>query len=125
MRRHLLEIFGCQMYSPAMNKPLLSPTNDYVFKRVFGEHLPVLADLLQAVLDQPVTVEDIRVLNPSFAADKRGDKLSALDVKVATKKYGVIDVEIQIEFYEDLWKRFQYYTARMSIGKKFPPVKLA
>ena len=98
-----------------MDKPLLSPTNDYVFKRVFGENLPVLADFLQAVLDQPVTVDDIRVLNPSFAADKKGDKLSALDVKVATKKYGVIDVEIQIEFYEDLWKRFQYYTARMYV----------
>ena len=98
-----------------MKKTLLSLTNDYVFKRVFGEHLPVLADFLQAVLDQPVTVDDIRVLNPSFAADKKGDKLSALDIKVTTKKYGVIDVEIQIEFYEDLWKRFQYYTARMYV----------
>ena len=98
-----------------MKKQLLSLTNDYVFKRVFGENLPVLADLLQAVLDQPVTVDDIRVLNPSFAADKRGDKLSALDVKVATKNCGVIDVEIQLDFYDDLWKRFQYYTARMYV----------
>ena len=96
-----------------MNKAPLSPINDYVFKRVFGEHLYVLADFLQAVLDLPVTEHDIRVVNPNFTASKTGDKLSALDVKVETKKYGVIDVEVQVEKYADLFKRFQYYTARM------------
>ena len=100
-----------------MNKPLLSPINDYVFKRVFGEHLSVLADLLQAVLALPVTEHDIRIVNPTFAADRKGDKLSALDLKVETREYGVIDVEIQVENYEDLWKRFQYYTARMYVDQ--------
>jgi len=100
-----------------MNKPPLSPVNDYVFKRVFGEHLPVLADLLQAVLALPVTEKDIRVVNPTFAADKKGDKLSSLDVKVETRQYGVVDVEIQVENYTDLWKRFQYYTARMYVDQ--------
>ena len=100
-----------------MNKPLLSPINDYVFKRVFGEHLPVLADLLQAVLAMPVTEKDICVVSPIFAADKKDDKLSALDVKVDTREYGVIDVEIQLEYYDELWKRFQYYTARMYVDQ--------
>ena len=100
-----------------MNKPPLSPTNDYVFKRVFGENLMVLADLLQAVLAMPVTQQDIRVVNPIFAADIKADKLSALDVKVETRDYGVIDVEIQVENYDDLWKRFQYYTARMYVDQ--------
>ncbi len=100
-----------------MAQPLLSPINDYVFKRVFGENLTVLADLLQAVLALPVTEHDIRVINPTFAADKKGDKLSALDVKVETRDYGVIDVEIQVENYDDLWKRFQYYTARMYVDQ--------
>ena len=85
-----------------MNKPPLSPVNDYVFKRVFGEHLPVLADLLQAVLDLPVTEKTIRVINPTFAADKKGDKLSSLDAKVQMLHYGVIDVEIQVGHYVDI-----------------------
>ncbi|MBQ9452902.1 MAG: Rpn family recombination-promoting nuclease/putative transposase [Desulfovibrio sp.] len=100
-----------------MNKPPLSPINDYVFKRVFGENLTVLSDLLQAVLAMPVTKHDICVVNPIFAADKKQDKLSALDVKVETRDYGVIDVEIQLEYYDDLWKRFQYYTARMYVDQ--------
>ena len=50
-----LEILCVHSYYWSMNKPLLSPINDYVFKRVFGEHLSVLADLLQAVLALPVT----------------------------------------------------------------------
>ena len=100
-----------------MNKPPLSPVNDYVFKRVFGEHLPVLADLLQAVLAMPVTEKEISVVNPIFAADRKDDKLSALDVKVETREYGVIDVEIQLEYYDELWKRFQYYTARMYVDQ--------
>ena len=38
-------------------------------------------------------------------------------MKVETREYGVIDVEIQVENYEDLWKRFQYYTARMYVDQ--------
>ena len=96
-----------------MNNTPLSPVNDYVFKRVFGENLYVLADFLQAVLDLPITEHDIRVVNPNFTAIKMDDKLSVLDVKVETKKYGIVDVEIQVQYYPDLLKRFQYYTARM------------
>ena len=77
----------------------------------------MLADLLQAVLALPVTEKDIRVINPIFAANRKGDKLSSLDVKVQTRQYGVIDVEIQVENYDDLWKCFQYYTARMYVDQ--------
>ena len=66
-----LEILCVHSYYWSMNKPLLSPINDYVFKRVFGEHLSVLADLLQAVLALPVTEHDIRVVNPTFAAHRK------------------------------------------------------
>ena len=33
-------------------KPL-SPTNDFVFKKVFGENMTALEDFLKAVLDLP------------------------------------------------------------------------
>ena len=96
-----------------MAQTILSPVNDHVFKRVFGDNLPVLADFLHAALGLPVTEEDLTVIDPNFLADKSEDKLGVLDVKVATKQYGLIDVEIQLQWFGYLWKRFQYYTARM------------
>ncbi len=102
-----------------MKKPPLSPVNDNVFKRVFGEHLPVLADFLQAVLDIPVTAGDLTVIDPNFRADKTDDQLGVLDVKVATLRHGITDVEIQLEWYAYLWKRFQDYTARIYAQQMF------
>ncbi len=34
-----------------MDNTLLSPTNDFVFKKVFGENTAVLSDFLMSVLD--------------------------------------------------------------------------
>ncbi len=36
-----------------MEKKLLSPINDFVFKKLFGDNIPVLTNFLQAVLDLP------------------------------------------------------------------------
>ena len=100
-------------YDLHMTKPLLSPVNDHVFKRVFGGHLNVLADFLAAVLTLPVCSQDLTVIDPHSLSNKRDDKISVLDVKVRSKEYGDIDVEVQVELHHDLWKRWQYYTAKM------------
>ena len=65
-----------------MEKPLLSPVNDHVFKRVFGGHLNVLADFLAAVLNLPVCSQDLTVIDPHSLSNKGDDKISVLDVKV-------------------------------------------
>ncbi len=96
-----------------MEKPLLSPVNDHVFKRVFGGHLNVLADFLAAVLNLPVISQDLTVIDPHSLSNKRDDKISVLDVKVRSKEFGDIDVEVQVEMHHDLWKRWQYYTSKM------------
>ena len=46
-------------YIGSMDNQLLSPINDFVFKKIFGENIPVLTDFLQAVLDLPK--EDYKV----------------------------------------------------------------
>jgi hypothetical protein len=36
-----------------MEQKPLSPINDFVFKKIFGEKLNILSDFLQSVLDLP------------------------------------------------------------------------
>ena len=63
-----------------MAQPLLSPINDYVFKRVFT----VLAAFLSAVLDIAIRGEDLAVIDPNFRANRAKDHLGILDVRVKT-----------------------------------------
>ncbi|MBQ9453125.1 MAG: PD-(D/E)XK nuclease family transposase [Desulfovibrio sp.] len=67
-----------------MAQPLLSPINDYVFKRVFGENLTVLAAFLSAVLGIAIRGEDLAVIDPNFRANRAKDHLGILDVRVKT-----------------------------------------
>ena len=117
-------------YDEVMDKPLLSPVNDHVFKRVFGGHLNVLADFLAAVIKLPVSPQDLTVIDPHSLSSKRDDKISVLDVKVRSREYGDIDVEVQVEMHHDLWKRWQYYTAKLytegiSAGEGYSKLKHA
>lgn len=50
-------------------KPLLLPTNDFVFKKVFAENTDLLASLLAATLDVPESEMESRdVIMPIYAA---------------------------------------------------------
>lgn len=76
----------------------IRPINDFAFKKVFGSPANTLAliSLLNAILDPPVPIVDVVILNPFNLQDFQQDKLSILDVK-ATDQNGVIyDIEIQI-----------------------------
>ena len=113
-----------------MAQPLLSPINDYVFKRVFGENLTVLAAFLSAVLGIAIRGGDLAVIDPNFRANRAKDHLGILDVRVKTQQYGIIDVEIQVKVAVYLWNRFQYYTARnyveqMRSGRRYESLSKA
>jgi len=96
-------------------KPL-SPTNDFVFKKVFAENLTVLADFLQAVLDlPPEEYRGLAVVDPKLSRDYFGDKLGILDVKINTKTGKIIDVEVQVKPQDFIWKRMLFYTAKMVV----------
>jgi hypothetical protein len=48
-----------------MDQKPLSPKNDFVFRKVFGENMTVLSGFLQAVLDLPVEeYQGIEVVDP-------------------------------------------------------------
>jgi len=96
-------------------KPL-SPTNDFVFKKVFGENVAVLEDFLRAVLDLPAEeYKGLTVVDPNLDREFVEDKLGILDVKVNTSTGKVIDVEVQIKSRRSIWKRMLFYTAKMVV----------
>jgi predicted transposase/invertase (TIGR01784 family) len=95
------------------NKPL-SPTNDYVFKRLFTENISLLSDFLHAVLGlQPEDCQNIQVLDPHLKPESVDEKRSVLDIKVNTKTGSVIDIEVQVKEQDFIWQRVQYYCARL------------
>ena len=97
-----------------MEKKLLSPINDFVFKKLFGDNIPVLTDFLQAVLDLPK--EDYRgivIVDPNLRAEKEHDKLGILDIRITTATGKSIDVEIQVRPQDSFCARILYYTSRM------------
>jgi predicted transposase/invertase (TIGR01784 family) len=99
-----------------MDKKPLSPKNDFVFKKVFGENMTVLADFLQTVLDLPADeYQGVQVLDPELRPENIDDKYCILDIRLHTRSKNVIDIEIQIKYQEFIWKRIQFYTARMLV----------
>ncbi len=96
-------------------KPL-SPTNDFVFKKVFGENLNILRDFLGAVLDLPLEeYKDLTVIDPNLEREYLDDKLGVLDVKVTTTSGKVLDVEVQVKAQRSIWKRMLFYTSKMVV----------
>jgi predicted transposase/invertase (TIGR01784 family) len=96
-------------------KPL-SPTNDFVFKKVFGDNLNILRDFLGAVLDlPPEEYKDLTVLDPNLDREYFDDKLGILDVKVTTNSGKVLDIEVQVKPQRSIWKRMLFYTSKMVV----------
>ena len=96
-------------------KPL-SPTNDFVFKKVFGENVAVLEDFLKAILDLPAEdYEKLTVVDPNLDREFIEDKLGILDVKVNTGSGKIIDIEVQIKPQRSIWKRMLFYTSKMVV----------
>ena len=96
-------------------KPL-SPTNDFVFKKVFGGNPTVLEDFLKSVLDLPAEeYKDLIVVDPNLDQEFIEDKLGVLDVKINTNSGKIIDVEVQIRPQRSIWKRMLFYTAKMVV----------
>jgi predicted transposase/invertase (TIGR01784 family) len=101
---------------------LLSPKNDYLFKRLFGDprNRPVLNGFLHDFLDlgdEEFEVELIDThVNPEFAEDK----MSILDVRLKTKLGKQVDVEMQVLETANFFEHIIYYQSRMvtdQIGK--------
>ena len=101
-------------------QPLLSLTNDFVFKLVLGDpnNSDILADFLSGVIKlSPEDFEDICLVDPHLRREDEHDKLSILDVKVKTKTGKTIDIEIQVCNQTWLRERLVYYLSKMITGQ--------
>jgi predicted transposase/invertase (TIGR01784 family) len=105
------------------NQKFFSPTNDFVFKSIFGDerNTDILADFLQAVLDlPPEEFGQIQIADPHTKREREKDKLGILDVKVRTKTGKFIDIEIQVSDMPFMRERINFYLSKLiteQIGK--------
>ena len=96
-----------------VQKPL-SPINDFVFRKVFGENLSILEDFLKSVLDLPAGEYDrLTLQNPELGRDYPDDKLGILDILVHTTSGKVINVEVQVQTMHSMWERILFYAAKL------------
>ena len=100
------------------NLILLSPMNDFVFKKIFGDNdnlLPLLG-FLQAVLDlPPEEYKGLVVIDPNLDREFIKDKLGVLDIKATTTTGQVIDIEVQIKPQDSIPKRILFDTSKMLV----------
>ena len=95
-----------------MNHSLLDPRNDFVFKTLFANSLPLLSDLINAVRigEPPITV--VSVLNPHIAAAELKGKYIELDILAKDKDGNLINIEIQMSRRQKWSARSMVYLAK-------------
>ena len=95
-------------------KDILSPTNDFVFKSLFGVQgrLRTTVGLLQAFLGlHDEEIKTVQVVDPALNRRFKGDKLSTLDLRVVTSLRD-INVEMQNLKEPELFDRILFYLAK-------------
>ena len=107
----------------------LTPRSDTIFKAIFGDqrNVNILARFLRAIFEQsPIKIEfsKLEIANTSLIADNKNERNSAVDVLAITDKGEKIDIEIQINDYDDIEKRTVFYASRMTTSQVTKQVKL-
>ena len=98
-----------------MMPKILKASNDYIFKRVFGDerNKDILAEFLMSVLDFPKEeYEGLAILNPHTNIEKIKGKTSILDILVHTRSQQQIHVEIQVKEDKAMRERLMYYASK-------------
>ena len=95
-------------------KELLSITNDYVFRRIFGQkNLPALAEFLACVLGMTVDeLGELKVDDPHMHRNRKGGKSNVLDIKAHTRNGEIINVEIQVNPENGFRERLAFLNSR-------------
>jgi len=94
---------------------LLPPTNDVVFKHVFGDERNkcVTAKLLSAIMDAEIGESDITFGDPHLNREFIDDKLGILDMFVRLKNGEKVAVEMLTGNFSNIHKRVEYYISKM------------
>jgi len=94
--------------------PLLDPTLDVVFKRLFTDarNEDLLRNVLEATLSPPAPIAILEVLNRELPVHLVTDKVVSVDVRVRLANGEQIIVEMQAYWDSDLGDRFLVYITR-------------
>jgi predicted transposase/invertase (TIGR01784 family) len=96
----------------------LNPTNDFIFKKIFGENevKENLISLLNAILklEGDGRLKDITIIdNKELVKELITDKTGRLDVRAETLDNTQIDIEIQLIDQKNIVERMLYYLSKM------------
>jgi predicted transposase/invertase (TIGR01784 family) len=95
-----------------MDKEPLSPIQDLVFKKLFGENdnADILADLLMSILSLPASeYESLEFCDTHVIPDSDEGKLIILDIRIKTKSGTILDIEVQVLNVSAMRNRILYY----------------
>ena len=89
----------------------LKPTNDFVFKKLFGEekNVDILKDLIQSILPE-LKIAKV-VVNKDVSLERKliTDKLGILDVMATLNDNTKINIEMQVEDLHNTIERSIFY----------------
>jgi predicted transposase/invertase (TIGR01784 family) len=111
-------------------RPLLDPTNDYVFKRLFAEAPELLVSLINDLRPDLPRITSVEVLNPAIEPAELNGKYIVLDVLARDADGHCYNIEIQIRRYRAWNKRGVFYLARtlanqLHLGEDYSQLRAA
>ena len=93
----------------------LKPTNDFVFKKLFGEekNVDILKDLIQSILPE-LKIAKV-VVNKDVSLERKliTDKLGILDVMATLNDNTCVDIEMQVKKYPSMPERALFYSGKL------------
>ena len=100
------------------SKSIISPTTDFVFKRIFGtdDGKICLISLLNAILNGNPVVKNVEFLNSEPQKDVFDSKASRLDIEAEIDNGTIVNVELQCADSGDLDSRSIVYASSRRSG---------
>lgn len=91
-----------------------TPTNDYVFKRIFGKkgNESITRDFIEKVTGIKYEIINLDE-TPILESDLIGNKMGILDIKVLADNVNNIDIEMQVAPNDYIADRILWYWAKM------------
>jgi predicted transposase/invertase (TIGR01784 family) len=100
-----------------MDNTLLDPRNDFVFKLLFANSLPLLSDLINAVRSFAPPIVAVSVQDPVIPAKDLHRKFIILDILAKDEAGHFYNIEIQMSRQQKWSARSTYYLAKTLAGQ--------